>query len=155
MSRIRGAGLLVRQGVKSVEGNRALPLAKMVVDALTARRAQQQEEKQQAGANWKGTAEAYVFTSTVGTLIEPRNVNRVFTAALKRAGLGHRTPHSLRHDFAGLLLTGGVTSCVTQELMRHTRYELTANVYQQPPDELLRLAAAQIDRALGYEDSEA
>jgi hypothetical protein len=43
---------------------------------------------------------------------------------------------------------------VTQELMRHTRYELTANVYQQPPDELLRLATAQIDRALGYQDSE-
>ena len=39
--------------------------------------------------------------------------------------------------------------------MRHTRYELTANVYQQPPDELLRLATAQINRALGYGDAEA
>jgi hypothetical protein len=29
--------------------------------------------------------------------------------------------------------------------MRHTHYELTANVYQQPPDDLLRLATAQID----------
>jgi hypothetical protein len=37
--------------------------------------------------------------------------------------------------------------------MRHTRYELTANVYQQPPDELLRLATAQVDRALGDEDA--
>jgi hypothetical protein len=43
---------------------------------------------------------------------------------------------------------------VTQELMRHTRYELTANVYQQPPDELLRLATAQIDLALGYQEPE-
>jgi integrase len=91
-----------------------------------------------------------VFTTTIGTLIEPRNVNRAFTAALKRAGMEHRSPHSLRHDFAGLLLSSGVASRVTQELMRHTRYELTANVYQQPPDELLRLATLQIDRALGH-----
>jgi integrase len=153
VSRIRGVGLLVRQGAKSAEGNKALPLAKVVLDALVMRRTQQEEEKGRAGTRWKGTAEGYVFTSTVGTLIEPRNVNRAFTAALKRSGLRHRTPHSLRHDFAGLLLTSGVSSRVTQELMRHTRYELTANVYQQPPDELLRLATAQVDRALGDEDA--
>ena len=125
-----------------------------MVDALIARRAQQHEENLQAGANWKGTAEGYAFTSTVCTLIEPRNVNRAFTAALKRTGLAHRTPHSLPHDFAGLLLGSGVASRVTQELMRHTRYELTANAYQQPPNELRRLATVQIDRALGYEHSE-
>jgi hypothetical protein len=54
-----------------------------------------------------------------------------------------------------LLLSSGVPSRVTQELMRRTRYELTATVYQHPPDELLRLATAQIDIALGYRDSEA
>ncbi len=155
INRVRGGGLLVREGAKSNEGNRALPLPRMVLESLRARQLQQQEDQQRAGANWKGTADGYVFTTTVGTHIEPRNVNRAFTSALRRGGLEHRTPHSLRHDFAGLLLSSGVPSRVTQELMRHTRYELTANVYQHPPDELLRLATAQIDIALGYEDSEA
>jgi len=150
VSRVRGQGLLVREGAKSDEGNRAQPMAHIVIEALLDRREQQKLDRLRAGMNWKGTADGYVFTTTVGTLIEPRNVNRAFAGALKRAGLEHRSPHSLRHDFAGLLLSSGVASRVTQELMRHTRYELTANVYQQPPDELLRLATAQIDRALGY-----
>ncbi len=155
VNRVRGQGLLVREGAKSDEGNRAQPIARIVMDALVDRRQQQDEDRSRAGSNWKGSGEGFVFTTTVGTLIEPRNVNRAFSAALRRAGLEHRSPHSLRHDFAGLLLSSGVASRVTQELMRHTRYELTANVYQQPPDELLRFATAQIDRALGYGDSEA
>jgi integrase len=155
VNRVKGLGLLVREGAKSDEGNRAQPMARIVVEALVDRREQQKQDKLRAGTNWKGTADGYVFTTTVGTLIEPRNVNRAFGGALKRAGLEHRSPHSLRHDFAGLLLSSGVASRVTQELMRHTRYELTANVYQQPPDELLQLATVHIDRALGYEESEA
>jgi integrase len=155
VSRVTGQGLLVREEAKSDEGNRAQPMPGIVVEALINRREQQQQDRLRAGENWKGTAEGYVFTTTVGTLIEPRNVNRAFGRALERAGLEHRSPHSLRHDFAGLLLSSGVASRVTQELMRHTRYELTANVYQHPPDELLRLATAQIDRALGYGDSDA
>jgi integrase len=154
VNRVHGQGLLVREGAKSNEGNRAQPLARIALEALIDRRRQQREDRLRAGANWKGTADGYVFTTRIGTLIEPRNVNRAFTAALRRAGLEHRSPHSLRHDFAGLLLSSGVASRVTQELMRHTRYERTANVYQQPPDELLRLATAQIDRALGYGDAE-
>src|SRR5579859_5604834 len=150
VNRVQGRGLLIREGAKSDEGNRAQPLAKIVIEALKERRHQQDDDHSRAGTNWKGTADGFVFTTTIGTHIEPRNVNRAFTGALKRAGFEHQSPHSLRRDFAGLLLTSGVASRVTQELMRHTRYELTANVYQQPPDELLRLATAQIDRALGY-----
>ena len=152
VNRVRGQGLLVREGAKSSEGNRAQPLPSVVMEALVDRRQHQHDDRLRAGLNWKGTADGYVFTTTIGTLIEPRNVNRAFTAALKRAGMEHRSPHSLRHDFAGLLLSSGVASRVTQELMRHTRYELTANVYQQPPDELLRLATLRIDRASAMEN---
>jgi integrase len=81
------------------------------------------------------------------------NVNRAFSAALARAGLVHRSPHRLRHDFAGLLLAGGVPGRVTQELMRHTTYGLTANVYQQPPEELQRAGAKVVDQLLGESSS--
>jgi integrase len=154
VNRVHGRGLLIREGAKSDEGNRAQPLARIVIDALNERRRQQDDDRMRAGTNWKGTAEGFVFTTTVGTHIEPRNVNRAFAGALRRGGLEYQSPHSLRHDFAGLLLSSGVASRVTQELMRHTRYELTANVYQQPPAELLRLATAQIDQALGYQEPE-
>jgi integrase len=149
VSRTRKQGLLVREGGKTAESNAALVLPGIVVEALRELRQQQRERRLRAGSRWKGTAEGYVFTTGVGTLIEPRNVNRAFDAALRRAGLARRTPHSLRHDFAGLLLAGGVPSRVTQEMMRHTSYGLTANVYQRPPDELQHLGAAVIDQILG------
>jgi integrase len=149
VNRVRELGLLVREGPKSDESNKAVPLPNLVVRALQDWQLAQRDEQQRAGDRWKGTAQGYVFTSTVGTLIEPRNVNRAFDVVLNKAGLVHRTPHSLRHDFAGLLLLGGVPNRVTQEMMRHTSYGLTANVYQSPPDELQRLGAAVIDQILG------
>jgi hypothetical protein len=90
VNRVHGQGLLVCEGAKSNEGNSAQPLARIALEALIDRRQQQREDRLRAGANWKGTADGYVFTTRIGTLIEPRNVNRAFTAALRRAGLEHR-----------------------------------------------------------------
>lgn len=90
-----GEGL--RRGEIREGANRAQPLARIVVDALTERRRQQDDDRSRAGANWKGTAEGFVFTTTIGTHIEPRNVNRAFAGALRRSGLEYHSPHSLRH----------------------------------------------------------
>ena len=46
------------------------------------------------------------FTTSVGTPIQPRNVNRTFTALLKRAGLPHIRVHDMRHTAASLMLFG-------------------------------------------------
>ena len=50
-----------------------------------------------------------VFTSTIGTPLEPRNANRAFTQLLKNAGLRPTRFHDLRHTCASLLLAQGVS----------------------------------------------
>jgi len=55
------------------------------MDALVDRRQQRDEDRSRAGANWKGRGEGFVFTTTVGTLIEPRNVNRACARVNRRS----------------------------------------------------------------------
>jgi integrase len=108
-----------------------------------------------AGDRWKGPdypdgrSTGFIFTSDVGTVLEPRRVDEYFATVRARAGLEQHTFHGLRHDFAGLLLAAGVPGRVVMEMMGHADYAITANVYQHVPDELQLLAADQIDKLLG------
>ena len=49
-----------------------------------------------------------VFTSTVGTVIEPRNLSRLFDELIAKAGVRRIRFHDLRHTCASLLLAQNV-----------------------------------------------
>ena len=59
-----------------------------------------------AGARWRESG--LVFTSTVGTPLDERNLNRLFKAILRDANLPAIRYHDLRHTAATLLLAQGV-----------------------------------------------
>jgi integrase len=70
---------------KTKLSNRPVPLPKMCVDALRAQRERQARERAEAVVGldeWD-----LVFTTTVGTPIEPRNVLRQFQTVCARVGL--------------------------------------------------------------------
>jgi integrase len=69
-----------------------------------------------------------VFTSTVGTPIEPRNLVRHLHAVLKTIGLKRRF-HDLRHTAATLLLAQGATLHDVKEILGHSQIRLTADLY--------------------------
>ena len=50
-------------------------------------------------------------------------------ALLKKAGLPHMRFHDLRHSAATILLGMGVPMKVVQELLGHSRFTITADVY--------------------------
>ncbi|WP_433782917.1 tyrosine-type recombinase/integrase [Actinomycetospora sp. CA-101289] len=50
----------------------------------------------------------YVFTSTVGTPLEPRNVSRDFRALCREHGFRRVRLHDMRHTCVTLLLSLGV-----------------------------------------------
>jgi integrase len=146
----KGTGLIVRDGAKTNAGVRTVVLPTFVTDALKQRRIYQLEDRVRAGKSWQDTG--YVFTSGIGTVLEPRKVDLYFASVRERAGLDGRTFHSLRHDFAGLMLAAGIPGRVVAEMMGHSSYSVTANIYQHVPDELQKLAASQLDavvRAVG------
>ncbi|HEU5470619.1 MAG TPA: hypothetical protein VFV67_08195 [Actinophytocola sp.] len=75
------------------EGSKAtIPLPKPLVTVLKAHRKRQLEERFEAGNKWRESG--LVFTTKLGGPIEPRNVNRSFTALCDAAGVRRVLRHS-------------------------------------------------------------
>ena len=71
-----------------------------------------------------------VFTSGVGTLINPSNLRRrSFSPLLQRAGLAQIRFHDLRHTCAPLLLSRNVHPKCVQELLGHATVEISLDTY--------------------------
>jgi integrase len=144
----RGNGLLVRELVKTDASDAVRPLPPAALAALERRRKEQSAEmvcapKVQAGSNDRddkyycrgddirpGKA-GFIFTSDVGTVVDPRNLDRWFKSQRTKARMPRGyTFHRLRHDYASILLKQGVRDRVAQEMLRQANYSTTANIYQ-------------------------
>ncbi len=74
-------------------------------ESLRQHRVRQLEERLAAGARWQDGD--FVFTTSVGTPMDHRNLVRAFHAALKQASISRQPFHQLRHACATLLLESG------------------------------------------------
>lgn len=98
-----------------------------------------------AGIGVRLSGSTYVFTTGVGTPIEPRNVNRAFDALLRKAKLRRVRLHDLRHTCASLLLAEGVVPRVVMELLGHSTIAVTMNTYSHVIPALQDETAARMD----------
>lgn len=137
LQRINGS--LVRGEPKTPQSRRVMAVAPQVVAALKLRRRQQLEDRLKLGRYWQGTR--YVFTTALGTPLEPRNVNRDFTKLLSELGLRHQRFHDLRHCFATLQLANHTPAHVVQEQLGHSQISTTLDVYRHAVAELHRESA--------------
>lgn len=133
---------------KSESSRRALPLPARIITALRAHRVRQLEEKMLAGEGWTETLPELVFTTSVGTPIEERNLIRKFHGLRNKAGLRHQRFHDLRHCAASLLLMQGVPAKVVQEILGHSSITLTMNTYSHVMPVMKRDAADLMDAIL-------
>lgn len=101
---------------------------------------------QSAGERWQETG--YVFTTTIGTPLDPRNVAEEFQKILATSGLPRIRLHDLRHTAATLLLAQGVHPRVVMDLLGHSQIAVTMNTYSHVVPELRKEAAAQMDAIL-------
>ena len=83
LQRVNGQLTLVDP--KTARSQRTLPLPGLCVQALRKQQDRQRVERGES-VTW-GDEWGLVFTTSVGTPIEPRNLNRHFTTVAKRAGL--------------------------------------------------------------------
>jgi integrase len=100
----------------------------LVIDSLKRHRDRQDEERVEAGATWTETD--LVFTTMVGTPIDPSNLRREFDKLTRKAGLGHWHPHELRHSAASLLSAAGVPIEQISDVLGHEGPRTTAAVYR-------------------------
>lgn len=140
---------LVFGSPKSARSRRTISLPATSVRVLRAHRARQVAEKLKLGSEWIETG--LVFTSEVGTVMEPRNLSRLFDALMLAAGVRRIRFHDLRHTCASLLLAQGVPSRVVMDVLGHSQLAVTTDLYSHVMPTALREAADAIDRALGGE----
>ena len=111
---LEGRTLFVRQTLQRVNGQlrfvppkthrstRSMPLSQLAMSALSAQRVRQAEDRLLVGPAWDD--HDLVFATHLGTPLEPRNVNRRFSAARSAAGLQWVRLHDLRHYADGRVM---------------------------------------------------
>lgn len=73
---------------------------------------------------------SWLFVSKTGSTVDPANVRRAMLRVLKMVELPlHFTPHCLRHTYASILLSEGVSPVYVQEQLGHATIELTVSTY--------------------------
>jgi site-specific recombinase XerD len=132
-----------------VDGLLVVPERDLVgaVDALKRHRVVQDRERVDAGELWSD--HGLVFCSTIGTPLEPRNVNRRFEQLRARAGLEWLHLYDLRHAFATFLLDPGEELRTVMELLGHSTIRITADIYGHVLPARARSAVSAVDRVLG------
>jgi integrase len=123
----RVGGELVTNDVKTAKSRRAVNIAPPVVKMLKSRKAAQAKDRLAAGEAWEETG--YVFTTQLGTPLDPRNIQRDFQTICTKAGIGKWHPHELRHSAASLMLAAGVPIQVVSDVLGHSSIRMTADVY--------------------------
>jgi integrase len=122
----RVAGTLTRVLPKTESSVRTLPLPPFVVAALTEHKERQAQERVRAGDDWKEGG--YVFTTRLGTPIEPDNLRRSWDPLRRKLALDLRF-HDLRHTCVTLLLDLGVPPHVVQQIAGHSDIGVTMKIY--------------------------
>jgi integrase len=128
---------------KTDKSRRTIPLPNDITAELKAHKVRQAKEKLKLGELYQDNG--LVFTTILGTPINPRNLERTYKTLLKKAGLPVIKLHSLRHTYATRLLEVGESLKVVQELLGHSRISTTADIYSHVSPELKREAAAKLN----------
>jgi integrase len=123
----REDGRLVTSDTKTSKSRRAVNLPGPMIATMNAHKARQAADHLKIGEAWQDTG--FVFTTTIGTPIDPRNVYREFQKICEDAKLGKWHPHELRHSAASLMLAQGVKVQVVSDVLGHSSIRMTADVY--------------------------
>lgn len=130
---------------KSASGRRNIPLAQFAVDALKQHRVRQLEAHLQVGDAW--VDRDLVFCKHNGDFIALTTFHELFKALLRDAGLPNIRFHDLRHSAATILLSMGVDMKVIQQILGHSNYAITANIYSHVLQSMSREAMQKMDDA--------
>jgi integrase len=142
---------LVFDEPKTERSRRFVPLPSPVAAALKMHRSGQVAERLAAlvWQPWEGHDDL-VFPTQIGTPTDPRNALRAFAGIGERAGLSGVGLHTLRHSAASALIASGAHIKVVQELLGHSSYGITADIYSHVAIEQQREAAERLGEAFPW-----
>src|ERR1019366_9232332 len=114
--------------LKTVGSRRTLHLSAPLVAVLERHRVRQEAEELVRGNRWSNER-GLIFTSTIGTPLDPEQFGKTVPKICEGAGLGHWSIHELRHSCASLLIAMEVPLEVVSEQMGHASIRVTKDVY--------------------------
>jgi integrase len=132
---------------KSAKARRAVPLSPAVVTLLRKHKTAQKAERLRAANQW--TDSGLVFTTALGTVVEPHSLLRAARVAAQAAGVDGAGVHTLRHSVAVGWLESGVHIKAVADLLGHSSIAITGDVYGHVSDIAARSAVDGWSGALG------
>ena len=142
----RNGGLIVMP-TKNQTSQRRIAVPQKTVLTLVEHRDRQQSQRQAAGRRWQNSD--LVFTSRVGTPVQPMTLNRHLAKVCDLANVRRIRFHDLRHSCATLLLERRVELVTIKELLGHSRISTTADIYAHVRPRLQRQAIDALDDLFG------
>ncbi len=131
---------------KTDKSRRTIQLPIIAIGALREHLQHQLEERRRAGSLWEETG--YVFANEVGRPLDGTSVTHQFQRLLEKAGLPTVRFHSLRHSAATLMVSQGVPLKTVSAILGHKDVGITANIYTDVIDSLMKEAADEMDGLL-------
>lgn len=135
---------LVSAPLKTRGSAAPLALPQVAADALRQHQREQRIVRMKAAA-WLDAG--LVFCTGVGTALEPRDINRAWTALCERAGTRPVRLHDLRHACATYLVAAGVDIRTVQGTLRHAKLSTTM-LYTHLLEEVQRDAADKMNEII-------
>lgn len=136
---------LVFGETKTEASDAILPLPDICVTALQGRKAEQTADRVKLGF-WPN--DQLVFTSRIGSPIDPRNFNRSFVRRCQLADVRRIRVHDTRHTCGSLLAALDVHPRVAMQILRHSKIDVTMEIYTHVPSELTRRALKKLGESL-------
>ena len=134
---------------KTAKSRRVVPLSGDVVALLRKHRTEQKRQRLAAANQWTDTG--LVFTTELGTPVEPRNLLRVAQSAAAKAGLADVDIHILRHSTATAMMNDGVPLKTVADLLGHSSISITGDIYGHTSDDAARAAVDGLAAVFGVD----
>jgi integrase len=140
-------GTITLKEPKTERSRRTLSLPPSSVTALRAHHDRQAWERKAAGGRWRESG--MVFTTSIGTSIDPDRLTKEYKALQGRAGLRNQRFHDLRHTAATLMLRDGLPVHEVSAVLGHAQTSTTLNVYSHVLPGANERVATAMERLLG------
>jgi integrase len=137
---------LLHRQTKSEASDDTLPLVDIVETALRHRQKEQRADREKAGDAWQESD--LVFTTALGTPIDPRNFNRSWSARHARSEVRKITVHDGRRTCATLLVDLEVHPLHVMRILRHAQFSVTMEIYAQASSKKTREALKRLGESL-------
>jgi integrase len=113
--------------LKTKYSRRTISIGSDLVEMLKVHQQVQQAQKQFMGIKWQEND--LVFTTSIGTPLDHRNMMRDFDNMLKTAGLPKIRFHDLRHNAASMMLAKNTPIVAVSRYLGHSSPQVTLGIY--------------------------